>query len=180
MKKRKILIVVSMLILSTILLVACGAETTPEVVEGQTESASAQEEVTATEVPTEVPTEEPTEAPTEESTLEPTEEPTEEPAVSEEPVVASVSFSADVLPIINSRCMNCHGGRNIEAGLNLRTYEDIMAGSENGPVIIPGDGEGSLLIEVIVKQLMPKKGPLLTPVQIQTISDWVAAGAPNN
>lgn len=93
---------------------------------------------------------------------------------------ATISFASDVLPIIESRCVNCHGGREIEEGLLLRTYDEIMAGSDNGPVIIPGDTEGSLLVELITTKEMPKKGPKLTPPQIQTITDWVAAGAQNN
>jgi hypothetical protein len=27
---------------------------------------------------------------------------------------------------------------------------------------------------------MPKRGPKLTPAQIQIITDWINAGAPNN
>lgn len=106
-------------------------------------------------------------------------EPTPTEALAEAPNT-TISFASDVLPIIESRCVNCHGGREIEEGLLLRTYDEIMAGSDNGPVIIPGDVEGSLLVELITTKEMPKKGPKLTPLQIQTITDWVAAGAQNN
>jgi len=109
--------------------------------------------------------------------------PTEEPAPTDTPTeeaLAAASFAADVLPILESRCVNCHGGREIEEGLILRSYDEIMAGSDNGPVIIPGDILGSLLVELITSQEMPKRGPKLTPVQVQLITDWVAAGAPNN
>jgi hypothetical protein len=68
----------------------------------------------------------------------------------------------------------------VEEGLYLRTYEEILAGSDNGAVVIPGDVEGSLLIELVANQEMPKRGPKLTPAQVQIFSDWVAAGAPNN
>ena len=105
----------------------------------------------------------------------PTEETVEEPAAE-----AGVSFAADVFPIIQSRCINCHGGDRTEGDLVLRSYEDLMAGGEHGQVVIPGDAENSLLVQLITELKMPKRGPKLTPVQIQTITDWVNQGANNN
>lgn len=58
-------------------------------------------------------------------------------------------------PILKSRCVNSHDGERVEEGLLLRTYEELMAGSANGPVIVPGDPENSLLVQIIVKQKMP-------------------------
>jgi hypothetical protein len=55
-----------------------------------------------------------------------------------------------------------------------------MQGSNNGSVIVPGDVAKSFLIEQVVKGKMPKRGPKLLPAQIRAISEWVAAGAPNN
>lgn len=127
-------------------------------------------EITEAPLPTEAPQETaPTEAPAE--------DPTEAPA---EASNASVSFSNDVFPIIDSRCINCHGGERIEEGLLMRSYAELMAGSDNGPVIVPGDPANSLLVELVTAQEMPKRGPKLTPPQVQTITEWVAAGAPNN
>lgn len=94
--------------------------------------------------------------------------------------VGEVSFADDVLPIIESRCVKCHGGDKIEEGLLMRTYDEIMAGSENGPIVVPGDTVNSSMVELVTAKEMPKKGPKLTPLQIQIITNWVAAGAPNN
>jgi hypothetical protein len=55
-----------------------------------------------------------------------------------------------------------------------------MQGSDNGPVIAPGDPANSLLVDMIQKGKMPKRGPRLLPRQIQAIVDWVTAGAPDN
>jgi hypothetical protein len=140
-----------------------------------------------TQAPASPPTEEPASAtqalatpptPTEEAatpTEVPAEPPTAEPAAS-----TAVSFANDVLPILNSRCLNCHGGNRIEEGLIVGSYDELMAGSTNGPVIIPGDAEGSLLVKLVVNQKMPKRGPKLTPSQVQLIVDWVNQGALNN
>jgi hypothetical protein len=91
-----------------------------------------------------------------------------------------VSFANDVLPIIQSRCINCHGGDRTEEGLVMLTYADIIAGSDNGPVVIPGDAEHSLLAELVSTQKMPKRGPKLTPPQVQVIIDWINQGALDN
>jgi len=91
-----------------------------------------------------------------------------------------VSFAGDVLPILQRRCVKCHGGEKTEEGLILRTYADAMAGSWNGPVIEPGSAEGSFLVEQIVSGKMPKREPRLLPSEIQAISDWIDAGALDN
>jgi len=102
------------------------------------------------------------------------------PPTSDSAQTATVSFSADVLPILQSRCVNCHGGDRIEEGLIMKTFADIMAGSENGSIITPGDADNSLMAEMIVSQKMPKRGPKLTPPQVQTIIDWINQGALDN
>ncbi len=104
------------------------------------------------------------------------EPPTAEPAAP----TGGVSFANDIIPILQSRCLNCHGGDRVEEGLIVKSYADIMAGSDNGPVLIPGDANGSLLVELIVNKEMPKKGPKLTPPQTQLIVDWVNQGALDN
>jgi hypothetical protein len=163
MFRENFLLVFAISLIAGLLLVACGTQS-------------------ATEAPASVPEpSEPQEAPTEAVAPEPTEVPVEAPteAPAEAPTEA-VSFANDVFPILDSRCFNCHGGDRISEGLRVGTYEELMAGSENGAVVVPGDPSSSLLVELITNQKMPKRGPKLTPPQVQIISDWVAAGAPNN
>jgi len=133
------------------------------------------------------PTQPPTATPAPTNTPQPstpTPSPETEAAPAEE--TAGVSFANDVLPILEQRCVKCHGGekqeggRRIEEGLILQSYQEVMAGSWNGPVIEPGDVEASYLIEQIVTGEMPKKEPRLLPGEVRTISQWVEAGAPNN
>jgi hypothetical protein len=92
----------------------------------------------------------------------------------------NISYSKDVQPILDSRCGKCHMGEYVSEGLHMDTYESLMEGSDNGLVIIPGNAEDSLLVQKLVKGKMPKRGPKLTPVQIQIITDWIDAGALNN
>ena len=105
---------------------------------------------------------------------------TEAAAPTEPATASSVSFTDDILPILESRCVNCHGGDRLEEGLSVRTYGDMMSGSENGPVIVSGDAAHSKLVEMVANQKMPKRGPKLTPPQIQLIVDWVNQGAQDN
>jgi uncharacterized membrane protein len=95
-------------------------------------------------------------------------------------VAQGVSFTNDVLPIMKSRCINCHGGQKTEEGLNLTSYEMLMAGSKNGPVIFPGDAANSLLGKSLIEREMPKRGPKLKPDQAQIIIDWINQGALDN
>ena len=92
----------------------------------------------------------------------------------------TISFQRDVLPIFNQICVKCHGDVRTEKSLVLKSYADLMQGSEDGPVVEPGDPRNSLLIDKIVTGKMPKSGPKLLPKQIRAIINWVQAGAPNN
>ena len=168
MRNSKFLPALTFLLLASFIVGGCGAGATAQPVDASTPQPTSSEPPPSTQASTATEPATPTEAAT------PTETPTEEPAL------AAISFAADVLPILESRCVNCHGGRETEEGLVLRTYDEVMAGSDNGPVIVPGDIAGSYLVELITKLEMPKRGPKLTPVQIQIITDWVAAGAQNN
>jgi hypothetical protein len=92
----------------------------------------------------------------------------------------AVSFSRDVKPILDRVCVKCHGGEETKEGLVLKSYAELMAGSFNGPVVVPGDTANSLLIELITNGKMPKKGPKLLPAEIRAFTNWVAAGAKND
>ena len=93
---------------------------------------------------------------------------------------AEVSFSRDVLPIFERVCVKCHGGETTHRSLVLKSYADVMAGSENGYVITPGDPANSTLIDMITSGRMPKSGPRLLPSQVRLITQWVKEGAQNN
>ena len=64
--------------------------------------------------------------------------------------------------------------------LNMETYDSLMAGSQNGAVIVAGNAKESLLARKILKGEMPKRGTKLTSAQVQIIIDWINTGAPNN
>lgn len=163
-----------------ILLAACSSQTetpasAPEET-GPVEQAASPEEPSATQPEPETDTPEPTDLPpTSEPTAKPTQEPTQAP-----PPAGGVSFANDVFPIIQSRCIGCHGEEDVEEGLDMRTYAGLMAGSTNGPVVIPGDAASSLFVTLVQQNEMPKRGPKLNPAQVQIFVDWVNQGALDN
>lgn len=156
------------------LLSACGAPAadTPTPTLPPTE-----EVIPTTEMPTDTPPSTDTAAPTDSAQA--TEPASTQPAA-QGAQGATVGFATDILPILESRCLGCHGGDHTEEGLVLRTHADLMVGSDNGPVVIPGDATNSLLVELVTTQKMPKRGPKLTPPQVQLITDWVSQGALDN
>jgi mono/diheme cytochrome c family protein len=90
-------------------------------------------------------------------------------------------YSPDVHQIFQARCIKCHTGTRPPEGLRLDSYHDVMAGSKDGPVIVPGSPDKSELVrrlKGISKPRMPKDGPpWLSEMQITVIEKWIAAGA---
>jgi mono/diheme cytochrome c family protein len=91
-----------------------------------------------------------------------------------------VSYANQIMPILEARCIKCHGVETKKEGLDMRTYDDLIAGSFNGPVLTPGDAGNSLLVQLIERGKMPNRGPKVTPEELQNIIDWINQGALNN
>jgi hypothetical protein len=85
-------------------------------------------------------------------------------------------FEAQVLPILRTRCVGCHGGASGQAGLDLSTREGILKGGRSGAAIQPGASDKSLLVEKIVSRAMPPTLPKLTDADIAVIRSWVDKG----
>ena len=91
----------------------------------------------------------------------------------------------DVLPILLLRCTVCHGLRRQEGGLDLHTRAGMLKGGNSGPALIPGNAAASLMVRKIdAGEMPPKKGLLdagvkpVTPGELEKISAWINAGAP--
>lgn len=90
---------------------------------------------------------------------------------------ATVSFSGEVLPLLEQHCARCHGGI---AGLWLTDYEHLMLGGDNGSPVRPGDPEGSVLYRTVEQGFMPPDAPPLTPDELRLLHRWIAEGAAKN
>ncbi|MBI1786584.1 MAG: DUF1549 domain-containing protein, partial [Acidobacteria bacterium] len=90
-------------------------------------------------------------------------------------------FEKDVLPIFTANCFSCHGGTAM-VGLDLRTAVSTLRGSHQGPVMVKGSAEKSLLYQKVSTRAMPPPAfnLKLTDAQIETIRKWIEAGAPSD
>lgn len=106
-------------------------------------------------------------------------------------ISTTISFATSVGPVLRTNCtfIGCHSGPTPQRNLNLESYAGLMAGTSlNGPVVIPGDGAGSLIIQVLRGPVgdpvnaaqMPRGRTPLPAATIDTIEDWIDQGALNN
>jgi uncharacterized membrane protein len=101
----------------------------------------------------------------------------------------TVSFSQDVRPILDQHCIACHqaGGAGEQAsGFSMVSYEDLMKGTQFGPMIVPGDSLGSNMLVLMEGRAdpsisMPHGNMKPVPqAEIETIRRWIEQGAKNN
>ena len=93
---------------------------------------------------------------------------------------APPAFDRDIRPILRASCTHCHGEEEeLAGGVDLRLHRFMLrAGESGGPVIVPGDPDASLLIEVIESGEMPQEGRPVPAEQLALLRRWIAAGAP--
>lgn len=94
----------------------------------------------------------------------------------------TVDFSADVKPILNKKCISCHGGVKKQGGFSLLFHEEALAVTESGkPSIIPGDPDNSEMIRRLTlhdpEERMPYKADPLTDEEIDILRRWIKQGA---
>jgi len=101
----------------------------------------------------------------------------------EDPAEVGVSFSRDVLPILEDRCISCHDGSSGDGGWDATSWDTVIDSGDNGPAVIPGDVDNSLLAQKLLGTADGDPMPPLIPLsnrKIQVILDWIGQGAPNN
>jgi uncharacterized membrane protein len=88
---------------------------------------------------------------------------------------------ADLEPILQTRCVMCHAGAAAPLGLRLDRPEALLAGSDRGPVVLPGDPDGSELVRRLRGEALPRMPltgpPFLSDDEIDLFVRWIAAGA---
>jgi WD40 repeat protein len=93
-----------------------------------------------------------------------------------------ISFSRDIAPIFRANCSACHKPGKTKGGLDLTTYEAMMKGDKNGPVVVPHDLAASSLADDIsgAEPAMPKEGETLTEAETALVKAWILQGAAND
>ena len=94
---------------------------------------------------------------------------------------ADASYFKDIRPVLQRSCQGCHQPNVKSSGLDLTTFEGLMAGGKGGAPLKPGASAGdSLLVKYLtgeMKPQMPLGQPPLPREQIDLVRDWIAAGA---
>ena len=87
-------------------------------------------------------------------------------------------FEADIVPILEARCLKCHGDGKLEAGLDLRRRFLILKGGDSGAGFVAEKPDESLLIQKIMADEMPPKDEgRLDDKQKGLLKRWIATGA---
>ena len=92
-------------------------------------------------------------------------------------------FEAKIRPVLAKSCYGCHSAeyKTRMGGLSLDTKAGVLSGGARGEAIVPGDPDGSLLIQAMRqdgKLKMPPQGKLSDEV-IADFELWVKMGAPD-
>ena len=101
---------------------------------------------------------------------------------SDAPYVGS-AYARYVHPILDAKCVGCHGASKEQARLRLDFYDLIIKGGKDGAVIVPRNPDGSLLLQRVTlaptdRHFMPTDGkPPLSPDEIATLRGWILSGA---
>ncbi|MFZ9661130.1 MAG: DUF1549 domain-containing protein, partial [Chitinophagaceae bacterium] len=93
-----------------------------------------------------------------------------------------IDFNTEVKPILNKKCISCHGGVKREAEFSLLFKKDALSNTESGkPAIIPGDADHSEMILRIKskdpEKRMPYKKDPLNEQEINILENWIEQGA---
>ncbi len=90
-------------------------------------------------------------------------------------------FDASVSTILETHCVECHGGKHQESGLDMRTREGLLKGGDWGPGFVPGKSAESQLMSLVRHEdepFMPEDKPKLPEDVIAALAAWIDAGAP--
>lgn len=96
--------------------------------------------------------------------------------------LAAPEYDRDVRPLLARRCAGCHGAALQMSHLRVDQRASLLKGGESGvAAIVPGRAAESLLIRYVsgadAKLVMPPKGPRLTSDEVETLKQWIDAGA---
>ena len=95
----------------------------------------------------------------------------------------NVSYATQVRPILQQHgCIGCHGGTN---NLFVDSVAGLLQGGLNGPAVVPGDADASLIIRKMSPNppfgdRMPFGGSPVPQNQINVIRTWINEGAEDN
>lgn len=93
-----------------------------------------------------------------------------------------VSFRNDIAPVLQSKCVTCHGPDKQKGGFRLDSFEWLQKAGDSGDApVVAGEPAKSLLIKLITTNdsddRMPQKADPLPDDVIQHLKQWIGQGA---
>ncbi len=92
-----------------------------------------------------------------------------------------VEFERDVRPILEARCVSCHGPKKQRGGLRLDSGPALFQGGDSGAILVPGKATESGLLRRVISadesERMPPTGERLSPAQVALVRAWIDQGA---
>lgn len=93
-----------------------------------------------------------------------------------------IDYNTEIKPLLNKKCITCHGGVKRQGGFSLLFRTDALAVNKSGmPAIIPGDPSHSEMIRRLTlkdpEERMPYKHPPLSDDEIALLKKWIKQGA---
>src|SRR5690606_724029 len=95
----------------------------------------------------------------------------------------AVVYEHLVAPVLQARCVSCHGPDKQKGDLRLDSPEGILAGGSSGPVIVPGRAAERRMLQRLRpppehEDVMPPRGrPPLSAAEAELLRWWVDRGA---
>ena len=89
-------------------------------------------------------------------------------------------FEKSVRPLLEERCLRCHGEDRPKASLRLDSRAGVLAGGKHGPAAIEKRPDESLLVQAVRREgarKMPPSQPL-APEEVAALTRWVELGMP--
>jgi hypothetical protein len=86
-------------------------------------------------------------------------------------------------PILDAKCVGCHGASKEQGGLRLDFYDLLMTGGKDGAVVAPRNPDRSLLLQRVTlspsdRHFMPAEGRTpLTADEVSALRTWIIDGA---
>ncbi len=95
---------------------------------------------------------------------------------------ASVDYARDVQPLLEQRCLECHGPKKQKATLRVDQRASLLRGGDSSKAaVVPGkSAESQVILKVISRdtdEMMPPKGDRLTEKEIALLKAWIDQGA---
>lgn len=96
---------------------------------------------------------------------------------------AAKLFRERIQPMLKENCYRCHGPEKDppESNLRLDSREQMLKGGDQGPAVVPGEPEKSLMWQAIRYEMDDLKMPpdrRLDDDLIEDVARWIRGGAP--